>query len=186
MASSKPSKKKNTGDKTAGKPVGKAVKKTTRKKTAKKSAKKTKKNIPGASTDAETTVVYYFPHEKVASTGAAWSRNAWATVGQTVDPAGKVLRVVVDKVTRAGKEIHPKDVYRRIFDNIEKFDFAWGFSKEKNPAPVKQTTTKPPTKTKDKKTGTKGAAKTKTVKKTSKKASKNSTKKATGKKRAPR
>ena len=184
MANSKPSKK-NTGSKTAGKPVRKAVKKTTRKKTTKKSAKKTKKNIPAASTDAETTVVYYFPHDKATSTDAAWSSNAWSKVGQTVDPAGKVLRVFVDKMTRAGKEIHSKDVYRRIFDNIEKFDFAWGFSKEKSPAPVKQTTAKPPTKTAGKKTGTKGAAK-KASQKASRKASKNSTKKTTGKKRAPR
>jgi len=168
MTNRKPAKK-NTGNRTAGKPVRKAVKKTTRKKTTKKPTKKTKKNTPAASTDAETTVVYYFPHAKATSTDAAWSSNAWSKVGQTVDPAGKVLRVFVDKVTRAGKEIHPKDVYRRIFNNIEKFDFAWGFSGEKNPAPVKQTTAKPPTKTAGKKTGTKGAAK-----------------KTTGKKRAPR
>jgi len=185
MANRNPSKK-NTGSETAGKPVRKAVKKTTRKKTTKKPAKKIKKSTPAAPTAAETTMVRYFPHDKDTSKDAVWSSNAWSKVGRTVDPAGKVLRVFVDKVAQAGKDIHLKDVYRRIFDNIERFDFAWGFSREKNPAPVKQTTVKSSTKTAGKKAGTKGAAKTATAKKTSKKASKNSTKRTTGKKRAPR
>lgn len=108
----------NTGQKPSGGTAKKADKQPVANKPVKTITKQTAAREP--KNNALGGVIDFY--NKVSEIDYTWARKAWSKAGQATDPATKVLREIVDKMTKTTKSIPlPQDVYRRISGN---FDFS--------------------------------------------------------------